>query len=537
MKPPGLFLSPDTVFTPRVLKDGSDSVGALGALNRVYLNIGLFSEEWLLHFRAADRRQTRHADRDQGGQRNSVYWQATENMTPDMALFFLKVKPDKLAGHRLGQGASARPGQARARQDRVRGKLRALPFLQAAAPISACSATPARPARSSRTAPDYFDWMRKEVMKPDFLDNNFLSTDRRISIQEMGINACSPLATNAIRGDIWDNFSSETYKELPPVGQITVYNPVDGTPSQYDMPGGGRGYVRPASLISLWTSAPYLQNNSVGKFNWDPSVESRMDAFEDGIHKMLWPERRDRDYKSTDPIPASATACPARARSCAPPSAATSRCRPAICRAISTRSPAPSIHGCTFLLPWIFTETGDVQIGPIPAGTPVNLLANINPLSESTRLEDRAKYTKKLIDVVLKLKHDLKSVPPDASDADVRKIFDKDVPALLVGQQVSRLHRQQGPLLRQQSERRRQERADRVLENLLAGGGKRLDLTASGPRQGEYRERASHWLRIYRRRFRRRRRRGRRAAGRSRPQRAAAGGRRRSQTACKAAAR
>ena len=34
-----------------MLKDGSDSVGALGALNRVYINIGLFSEEWLLHFR------------------------------------------------------------------------------------------------------------------------------------------------------------------------------------------------------------------------------------------------------------------------------------------------------------------------------------------------------------------------------------------------------------------------------------------------------------------------------------------------------
>ena len=44
------FQPPNTVWTPRVLKDGSDSVGALGALNRVYLNIGLFSEEWLLHF-------------------------------------------------------------------------------------------------------------------------------------------------------------------------------------------------------------------------------------------------------------------------------------------------------------------------------------------------------------------------------------------------------------------------------------------------------------------------------------------------------
>jgi len=43
---------PGTVWTPRVLKDGADSVGALGALNRVYVNIGTFSEEWLLHFNA-----------------------------------------------------------------------------------------------------------------------------------------------------------------------------------------------------------------------------------------------------------------------------------------------------------------------------------------------------------------------------------------------------------------------------------------------------------------------------------------------------
>ena len=46
--------------------------------------------------------------------------------------------------------------------------------------------------------------MRAEVAKPDFLDNNYLSTERRVPITEMGINACSPLATNAIRGNIWD---------------------------------------------------------------------------------------------------------------------------------------------------------------------------------------------------------------------------------------------------------------------------------------------------------------------------------------------
>ena len=34
-----------TTRTPHLLKDGADSVGALGALNRVFINIGLFSEE------------------------------------------------------------------------------------------------------------------------------------------------------------------------------------------------------------------------------------------------------------------------------------------------------------------------------------------------------------------------------------------------------------------------------------------------------------------------------------------------------------
>ena len=40
------------------------------------------------------------------------------------------------------------------------------------------------------------------------------------------------------------------------------------------MPAGGRGYTRPPSLISLWSTAPFLLNNSVGTFDQDPSVEA-----------------------------------------------------------------------------------------------------------------------------------------------------------------------------------------------------------------------------------------------------------------------
>lgn len=40
------------------------------------------------------------------------------------------------------------------------------------------------------------------------------------------------------------------------------------------------------------TTAPYLHNNSVGEYNSDPSIAGRMTAYEDGMSKLLWPERR-----------------------------------------------------------------------------------------------------------------------------------------------------------------------------------------------------------------------------------------------------
>src|SRR5207342_3462471 len=83
------FQPPDTVWTPHVLKDGSDSVGALGALNRVFLNIGLFSEEWLLHFQPLIGGEPITPIPIATAERNSVYWRATEMQTPNMALFFL----------------------------------------------------------------------------------------------------------------------------------------------------------------------------------------------------------------------------------------------------------------------------------------------------------------------------------------------------------------------------------------------------------------------------------------------------------------
>ena len=88
------FQPPITVWTPRVLKDGSDSVGALGALNRVYLNIGLFSEEWLLHFNPLVGGKPAIADRDSTvARQNSAYWEATEAQTPDHGAVLPEERP------------------------------------------------------------------------------------------------------------------------------------------------------------------------------------------------------------------------------------------------------------------------------------------------------------------------------------------------------------------------------------------------------------------------------------------------------------
>src|SRR5258708_16279076 len=114
--------------------------------------------------------------------------------------------------------------------------------------------------------------MRAIVQDPKFLDGNYLSTEFRIPVTLLQTNACSRLATNAIAGNIWDNFSSQSYKDLPSVGEITFYDPYSGEPQRYRMPAGGVGYTPGPSLLSVWSAAPLLPNNRVRPFHPSPSV-------------------------------------------------------------------------------------------------------------------------------------------------------------------------------------------------------------------------------------------------------------------------
>jgi hypothetical protein len=82
------------------------------------------------------------------------------------------------------------------------------------------------------------------------------------------------------------------------------------------------------------------------------------------------------------------------------------------------------------LLPAVFGD-GEVRIGPIPKGTPVGLLANLDLLGEGLQGEQKREHQKKVVDLLLKMKHDLATLPANASDEDARRVFANLVPDLL----------------------------------------------------------------------------------------------------------
>ncbi len=354
----------DWRHTPRVLLDGSDSIGAFGAIARVYLNIGTFYEEWSTCHNPLIGFKKQRPLRLAVCQQNSVYWQVNERYRTDyLAAFFTM----KYSGANPAAVAAPVPPSAVPHSSTQAMKLAAVKEPDGKTPNSAAQKalelnTPEQRTRGrevwldhcaichSSKQPDGFtltfarkaggeswaaqaapknaayvlpmesgDWLafkrsaaysdyksrlmelvkRSGSLESDpltdnhaFWTNNYLSTDIRVPITLTGTNSGRSMATNGIGGSVWDNFSSITYKELPAVGAVSFFNPISATGASYQAPGGGRGYYRPASQVSLWATAPYLHNNSMGVYLDDPSVKGRMVQFFDGIRRMLWSAKR-----------------------------------------------------------------------------------------------------------------------------------------------------------------------------------------------------------------------------------------------------
>ena len=149
-------------------------------------------------------------------------------------------------------------------------------------------------------------------------------------------------------------------------------------------------------MISLWSTAPYLLNNTVGRlnptaptddYNPAPSVEKRLAAFNDGIEKMLWLEKRDKDpilekrfaEKGIKDFPG-----------------VIDRTTQISYVRIAPGYLPESLQGWgSWLFPRLFNDDG-LQLGPIPRGTPVGLLANLLVRPEEMGFWDRRRHDHEL---------------------------------------------------------------------------------------------------------------------------------------------
>ncbi|MEL6109612.1 MAG: DMT family transporter [Planctomycetota bacterium] len=328
---------------PRILLDGSDSIGAWGALARVYLNIGTYWEQWQRLHRTVVGFKEQDPFTIQDNDRHSLYWHATEDRVAALRDYFIKVSPAMPllatddATSRLepiNEGALRQKSkdqgvdyqsllalQKGRRIDTSKLKRGRKVFAQNCI-VCHSSIQPERWHEAmERTAadgefwihdpasflsdPEYIQWAERIVEDPEFWRFNFLSCDYRVPINLVNTNAARAMATNALDQNMWDDFASESYQDLPSVGAIEYFDPYDGpdgatktfTPrhqvrNDAQEGGGGPGFYRVPTLVSVWSTAPLLHNNSLGTFNNDPSINGRLDAFDDAIRKLLWPERR-----------------------------------------------------------------------------------------------------------------------------------------------------------------------------------------------------------------------------------------------------
>jgi cytochrome c5 len=267
-----------------ILKAGEDSIGTAFAALRVYVNIGMCSDYWFslqdpVYGEAKPQSPFRIAE----ARKSCEKFNETEARMADLEAFLDTVQPMHLKDAEGGAAYFTQNAKQLDLGKRVFGDN-----------CASCHSSKQPPADVAADPAKRTEWFRQAIMQADFLDGNFLSDDKRYPVNLIGTNFSRSAGTNPARGHIWEDFSSVDYKNLPQLPPITnLYNPVKPKePIQFQMPAGGPGYYRTPSLVDAWATAPFFNNNSLGVFTGDPSVNGRLKAYNDAMEKLLWPERR-----------------------------------------------------------------------------------------------------------------------------------------------------------------------------------------------------------------------------------------------------
>lgn len=279
-----------------VLKGGEDSVGENNAVMRVYVNIGACAEQcWMNHL--TDLRVFDQGTRNYGqtpfdiGQcrRDCPGFRALEDRVEMERDFLLKANPFDL--YKAKNFSTASEVIPYIENDRGFGDGAVAHGRQVFA--QSC----ARCHSSQKDSLDSRDFLAKDGQEKRL---DWLSNEERINADEVGTFECRSQHSNHQKGHVWDAYSSDEYKTLGPVHNLTT----DAKE--------GRGHYRPISLLSVWAFAPFMHNNAVGPeicgnaknafllnvenvtscTPFDPSVEGRLKLYEQSMDMLLHPEKR-----------------------------------------------------------------------------------------------------------------------------------------------------------------------------------------------------------------------------------------------------
>ncbi|HEX2134919.1 MAG TPA: hypothetical protein VHG30_03305 [Microvirga sp.] len=232
-----------------ILKGGEDSIGAEEAIQRVYFNIGSCAEQcWLNHI--PDLRATDPAQRNYGqtpfdiGQcrRDCASFRAIEDRLPDLAAFFLTARPTDLWKARGLSG----PDELDRQLDEEFGPG------SVALGRQIFTRTCAGCHSSQSGLQDRVDY-RATVPGDPTLRIDFLSHERPVLASRIGTYLGRAMHSNHMASRVWDQYAARDLHDQP----------VDPTLKEV-MKGGGRGYYRPPSLLSVWAQAPFMHNNAIG---------------------------------------------------------------------------------------------------------------------------------------------------------------------------------------------------------------------------------------------------------------------------------
>lgn len=291
-----------------ILKGGEDDAGNVGAIVRVFINIGVCSEECLMNHLQDGRSITGRGsfqtpfDVNQCRQDCPAYG-ALENQVDNVIKFF-----SSKAGHSTDLVDAV--GGKEAMEAKVGGadliaKGKRL-FVQEECASCHTSSKPA-PGSGVRYDADFLNQIDFTAKDADGVRQDWLSNEERTPQQKVGTTRCRSLHSNHMAGHVWDQYASKTYKESPDPS-VPGLDPVpELDQSKGGEKGGGRGYYRNFSLLGVWSTAPLLHNNAVGPElcpgnaikhsfrgclpinNEMVSVDGRLKLFEQSMDELLTP--------------------------------------------------------------------------------------------------------------------------------------------------------------------------------------------------------------------------------------------------------